>query len=178
MNYIGFINTIIKRRSIRRYKKQIVEKEKIETLLHAAMYAPSAVNKQPWHFIIIDNRDFLNRIMEIHPNASMLKTANLAILICGDETLQHDKGYWIADCGAATENILLAAESLNLGSCWIGIYPREFRMTEIKKLFNLPQYIQPFALVSIGYPDEVKETPERFKPERIFHNVWNNPYLT
>lgn len=173
---MNFTDILITRRSIRKYKKQTVEKAKIEAILRAGMYAPSAVNKQPWHFIIVDSRDMMNKIMTVHPNAAMLNTAEQAILICGDETLQHDTGYWIADCGAATENILLAARSLDLGSCWIGVYPREYRMKEIKKLFNLPEYIQPFALVSIGYPDEEKETPERFKPERIYYNDWNNPY--
>ena len=173
---MDLIRTIIERRSIRRYKPQKVEKEKISILLRAAMYAPSAVNKQPWHFIVTDDRNTMEKVIDIHPNASMLSTASHAILICGDEKLQHDHGYWIADCGAATENLLLAAKAIGLGSCWIGIYPREHRMEAVKKLFGLPVHINPFALVSLGYPDEVKEVPERFKPERVYYNQWDNPY--
>ena len=169
-------DVILTRRSIRKYKPLKIEREKILQILNAAMYAPSAVNKQPWHFIVVDDRDVMLKIMEIHRSSKMLETASHAILVCGDEHLQHDAGYWIADCGAATQNILLAARSLALGSCWIGMYPRESRMKAVGELFNLPEHVKPFALVSLGYPDEEKETPERFKPERIYFNSWKNPY--
>jgi nitroreductase len=173
---MNYLNTIIGRRSIRKYKSEKIEKSKIIDILRAGMYAPSAVNKQPWHFIVIDDREIMQKIMEIHQSSKMLETASHAVLICGDENLQHDKGFWIADCGAATENILLAAKSLDIGSCWIGVYPRENRMDAFKKLFSLPPHILPFALVSLGYPDEEKSTPERFKPERIFWNTWGKSY--
>jgi nitroreductase len=175
--FMNYLNTLFERRSIRKYTSTKVEAEKIHELLRAAMYAPSAVNKQPWHFIVIDDRALMDQIMNIHQNASMLQTASHAILICGDEKLQHDKGYWVADCGAATENLLLAAKSLGLGSCWIGIYPRENRMQAFREMFQLPNHINPFALVSLGYADEEKPVPERFKPERIYYNTWGNNYL-
>ena len=107
---MNLLEIIMNRRSIRHFKSTIVETDKIEALLRSAMYAPSAVNCQPWHFIVIDDRSLMKRIMEIHPHSRMLESASHAILICGDEMLQHDAGYWIADCGAATENILLAAK--------------------------------------------------------------------
>ena len=173
---MDFLEIILNRRSIRRYKPIRVENSKIKTLLRCAMYAPSAVNKQPWHFIVIDDRSVMKRIMEMHPSSKMLETASHAILVCGDEKLQHDVGYWIADCGAATENILLAEKSMDLGTCWIGIYPRELRMRACKEIFGLPPHIQAFCLIAVGYPDEKKDMPERFKPERIFHNFWNNPF--
>ncbi len=106
----------------------------------------------------------------------MLDSASHAILVCGDEKLQHDKGYWVADCGAATENLLLAVKSIDLGACWIGVYPREQRMAAFKELFHLPGHVQPFALVSIGYPAEEKEIPERYKADRIYLNRWKNPF--
>jgi len=164
------------RRSIRKYKNNRVEEEKILILLKSAMYAPSAVNCQPWHFIVIDDRMIMKKIMEIHTSSRMLETASHVIVVCGDEKLHHGPGYWIADCGAATQNILLAAEALGLGSCWVGSYPRENRMTAFKELFGLPDNVQVFALVAIGYPDQIKGKPERFKPERIYRNRWNNPY--
>lgn len=167
---------IIKRRSIRKYSLQKVEREKIETILQAAMYAPSAVNKQPWNFIVAEDKEIMKRIMEVHPNSRMLESASHVILVCGDEKRQHDTGYWIADCAAATQNILLAATSLDLGSCWIGVFPREARMKAISEIFNLPAHIQPFALISLGYPDEIKETPERYDPEKIFLNSWAKPF--
>ena len=171
------IEIIINRRSIRHFKQTKVEDDKIKLLLRAAMYAPSAANKQPWHFIIIDNRQILDKIIEINPNGWMLESASHAILICGDEKLQHGHGYWTADCGAATENLLLAAKSISLGSCWIGLYPKENRMNAIKELFDLPEHVKPFSLIAIGYPDEEIETEERFRPDRIFYNNWGNQYL-
>ncbi|MFW5645560.1 MAG: nitroreductase family protein [Bacteroidota bacterium] len=173
---MNFTDIILSRRSIRKYKNQAVEQEKINEILKAAQYAPSAVNKQPWYFILIDNKSLFEKIMEIHPNANMLSTADKAILVCGDENLQHGEGYWIADCGAATQNILLSAHSLGLGSCWIGVYPREQRMKAIAELFALPAEVKPFAIVSLGYPDEQKSFPERFDQRKVFKNRWNDNY--
>ncbi len=170
------LDLILTRRSIRKYRPQIIERDIILKILNAAMYAPSAVNKQPWHFIVVDDRNIMKRVMEIHRSSMMLESASHAVLICGDEKLQHDVGYWIADCGAATQNLLLAATSLGIGSCWIGLYPRENRMAAVSVLFGLPAHVKPFALVSLGYPAEEKEKPDRFKPERIFYNTWGNSY--
>jgi nitroreductase len=170
---MDFTDILLTRRSIRKYKTLEIEEDKMEAILKAAQYAPSAVNKQPWHFIVIDDREIFEKIMEIHPNAKMLSSANKAVLVCGDEELQHGDGYWIADCGAATQNMLLAAHSLGLGSCWIGVYPREQRMEHISKLFSLPSHVKPFALVSLGYPDEEKSLPERYDESRVYRNHWN-----
>lgn len=171
MNPIDFI---LNRRSIRKYSDKKIENSVVLEIIKAGMYAPSAVNKQPWHFILIDDRSLLEAIIKMHPNAGMLSSAPAAILVCGDENRQHDKGYWIADCGAATQNILLAAHALGLGTCWIGLYPREQRMAAIKEMFNLPGHIQAFALVALGHPSEQKPRPERFDPSRIYHNNWNS----
>ncbi len=169
---MNLLDVIKKRRSIRSFTAQKIEKEKTEALLQAAMYAPSAVNKQPWHFIVIDDRLIMNEIMKIHPHSKMLTTANQCILVCGDLKQQHDTGYWITDCAAATENILLAATALGLGSCWVGIYPREARMNAMREIFDLPAHVEAFALVALGYPAEEKKTPERFQPDKIYLNQW------
>ena len=166
------LDAIFTRRSIRRYSGEPVSEKEVETILKAAMYAPSANNQQPWHFIVITNRETMNRIMKIHPYASMLSRASLAILICGDETLELSKGYWAVDCAAATQNLLLAAHGIGLGAVWCGVHPREERKAGLKKLFDLPGHVQPFSLISIGKPGEEKSTPERFKPERIHRNEW------
>ncbi len=167
------IDWILKRRSIRKYKNKRISDEEIETVLKAAMYAPSAVNRQPWHYIVIDDKSIFNKFMEIHPHSTFLKDASHAILICGDEKLHHGDGYWIVDCAAATENMLLAAHHIGLGACWIGIHPREDRKKLIKELFQLPAHVHAFAMVSLGYPATTYDLPERFKPERIHKNTWS-----
>ncbi|MEA2107369.1 MAG: nitroreductase family protein [Bacteroidota bacterium] len=166
------IQGILTRRSIRQYTSQEITKEQIYEVLKAGMYAPSARNQQPWHFIIINNRELLNKMSEIHPYADMLREAKWAIVVCGDEQLELSKGYWVVDCSAATQNILLAAHGLGFGAVWLGIHPREERKNAIKDLFQLPDNIPPLSLISIGYPNEEKEQPERFKKERIHYNQW------
>ena len=166
------IDAILKRRSIRKYSGKSVNKSDINILLTAAMYAPSARNEQPWHFIVIDNHDLLDQISKVHPYASMLPGASVAILVCGDENLELSKAYWPVDCSAATQNILLAAQALELGAVWLGVYPRQERQSSIRKIFNLPSHIHPFSLISIGYPAEAKGIPDRFKEDRIRWNEW------
>lgn len=163
---------IYTRRSIRRYSEKKIENEIVDKIIHAGMYAPSAVNKQPWHFIVFRDREIREAIMKVHPNSRMLKGSPAGILICYDEVLQHDKGYGPVDCSAATQNMLLAAHALGIGSCWVGIYPREQRMADLKKIFDLPARITPFAVIALGYPAEEKTTPDRIRPERIHYERW------
>jgi nitroreductase len=169
---MDLFETIFTRRSIRRYSNQQIEKEKVDKILRAGMYAPSAVNKQPWHFIVFKDTASKYKIMEVNKNSSMLTEAETAILICFDERLQHDDGYGVIDCSSATQNMLLAAHALGLGACWIGIYPRKNRVEALTKIFDVPGHIVPFAVIALGYPLEKKETGERFKPERIHYERW------
>ena len=166
------IEAIMTRRSIRHYTRRDVDKSLIDLLLKSAMHAPSARNEQPWHFIVIDQAELFEKIMKVHPYASMLSEAEVAILVCGDEKLELSKGYWPVDCSAATQNILLAAHSLGLGAVWLGVYPRKERMDGIRGIFNLPAHVQPFSLVSAGFPAEAKKFPDRFKEERVRWNQW------
>ena len=163
---------ILTRRSIRKYTKEQISDTQVETLLKAGMYAPSAVNKQPWHFIVFRDKNKVDEIIKVHPNASMLKDASLGILVCFDENLQHDNGYGLLDCSAATQNILLAAHGMGLGACWIGIYPRKNRIEALKNVFNLPGHVVPLSVISAGYPAEKKSRPERFLKERIHNESW------
>ena len=172
------IDTILNRRSIRKFTDQKIDGQTLTVILTAAMYAPSAVNCQPWHFVVVDSRELMQEIMKVHPYASMLRTASHAVVVCGDLTLQHDEGYWVVDCGAATENLLLAAHALGLGGCWVGLHPREGRKSDISRLLGLPSHIQPFALIALGYPNEQKNRPERFHPAKVRHNGWETPYYT
>jgi len=166
------LEAILTRRSIRKYKKQTIPKETLQKLFQAACHAPSAGNQQPWQFVLLDDRKLLNVIHTFHPSAKMLVEADCALLVCGDLDLEKFKGYWMIDCAAATQNILLAAHSLGLGGCWLGLYPREGRVTGMKKLLQLPSRIIPFALIALGYPAEKKPKEDRYKPTRIHHNKW------
>jgi nitroreductase len=165
-------DAIYSRRSIRKYESKAVEPEKIQKLLTAAMYAPSARNTQSWQYIVITERSILNAIMDAHPYAQMLAEATLAILVCGDRTLEPDEGYLNTNCSAATQNILLSAQALGLGSVWLGVYPRQERMNSLAGLFKLPEHVIPISLIAIGYPTEKKMDPGRYMPERVHYNKW------
>lgn len=172
MNPDSPISFILTRRSIRKYQKTEIPLKEIKILLKAAMQAPSAVNKQPWHFVVLKNKETFRKIAEIHPNAAFVESASHAILICGDEKLEHDKGYSILDCSAATQNLLLAANALGIGACWIGIHPREKRKDALRDLLNIPEHVNPIAMVSLGYPAEEKEIANRFNEDRIYYEKW------
>jgi nitroreductase len=164
---MNFFESVYNRRSIRKYKTIPVEREKVDEILKAAMYAPSANNQQAWCFYVITERDKLNKLSEIHPYAKMLQQAPLAILVCADLSIAKSPDYWVQDCSAATQNILLSAYALGLGSVWLGVHPRETRVNAMKEYFNLPENIHPLSLIAIGYADEQKEMPERFNLDRI-----------
>lgn len=166
------MKTIFKRRSIRKFKNEPLQEEEISLLLKAAMAAPTANNLREWHFVVIDKRELLDQLSEAHPYAKMLKTATAAIAVCGDLSIQTTPGYIVVDCAAATQNILLAATSLNIGSVWLGIYPREQRMKAIGNLLGLPEHILPVSLVALGYPDEKKPVNNSWFPEKIHFNKW------
>lgn len=163
---------IMSRRSIRKYTSQPVTEQDTKELLTAAMNAPSARNDQPWHFIVINDREVLDEITKFHPYAPMLKEAPLAILVCGDLSIDPTEGYNVVNCSAATQNILLAAHAKGLGAVWLGIYPRQERIAGIKKLFALPDNILPVSLVSIGWPAETKPKEIRYKQDRVRWNKW------
>jgi len=171
-----FQELFLNRRSIRRYTNESIDQQILKAILTAAMYAPSAVNRQPWHFVVLDDRAVMDRVMAFHPYAGMLSSAPLAIVVCGDLDLQHDDGYWVVDCGAATENLLLAAHYHGLGACWVGLHPREGRKKSMAELLDLPAHIQPFSLVVLGHPAETRNRPDRFQPVKVRRNSWKNFY--
>lgn len=166
------LDAIFSRRSIRRYTSEPVPEEIVTKLLHAAMCAPSARNERPWHFVVMTDREILDEIPKFHPYSQMVKEASVAILVCGDLELEKSSGYLAQDCAAATQNILLEAHFLGLGSVWCGVYPREERMDGFRRLLQLPDHIVPFALVPVGYPAEERPQVERFDPTRIHKNRW------
>ena len=164
------IQTIFARRSIRKYTNETVSEDDVKTLLEAAMAAPSASNRKPWHFVVVTGRDKLDRLAEAHSYGKMLFEASLCIAVCGDETIS--KSFWVQDCSAATENLLLAATALGLGSVWLGAYPRDARVAEIRELLGLPANVIPLNLISIGHPAEEKEPRTQYDEDRVHHEEW------
>jgi len=145
------LEAIQSRRSIREYKTdKPVSKEQLKDLLEAAMLAPSACNSRPWEFIAVTNRKTLDTIAEIHPNAKMCATATAAIIVVALPQEGRPEGYFPQDCGAATQNILLEAYHLGLGTCWCGVYPKADRMESIAKLLGIEAPRLPFAVIAIG----------------------------
>jgi nitroreductase len=166
------IEAINSRRSIRKYKKKPIPDSIIKELLKAGMNAPSAGNEQPWHFIVIKQKETMDIIPTFHPHSKMLNEASIAILVCLDINLEKHKHMGIQDCSAATENILIAANATGLGAVWLGIYPREERVNGLKKLLYIPDNIIPISLISLGYPSEEKTKNNRYNASRIHYNKW------
>lgn len=170
--HMDAIECIHTRRSIRRYTGKEVSEDTVREILAAAMTAPSARNQQAWQFIVVTDKEILNKIPEAHPHARMAPDAALVILVCGDINLETSKDYWVQDCAAATQNILLASHALGLGAVWCGVYPREDRVDGLRKLLNLPHHIIPLSLIPIGHPDQPSGRVDRFKQDRIHHDGW------
>jgi nitroreductase len=166
------LEAIFNRRSIRKYTDRPIPEALLDNILRAAMAAPSAGNQQPWHFLVIDDRSILNAIPQYHPYAQMLKAAPLAIAVCGElRKLVYDE-FWVQDCSAATQNILLAAHAQGLGAVWVGLYPDQERVPKTQQLLGLPAEVIPFCFVALGYPAEQKEPSKRYRLSRIHRNRW------
>ena len=168
------MDQIFTRRSIRAYTNKPVEKEKIELIIKAGMYAPSAKNSQPWYFVVITDREKLDKTPEIQPYTQMSKLAQVAILVCAKP--EASPMYFQQDIGAVVENMLIEVNHLGLGACWCGVYPGEAATEGFKKLCNLPDDILPIAYVPIGYPDTSTHLPRphgrRYDESRIHYNEW------
>ena len=162
------------RRSLRRFTNEPVSDQQLEQLLRAAMQAPSARNQQPWEFVVVKNKETFAKIQQIQPFSSPLQTADTAVVICGNTERELSPGYWVQDCAAATQNLLLEAVHLGLGAVWMGFYPREDRVEGLQALLNLPEHVLPLAVVAVGHPDEGVENKfvDRFDPDRIHCESW------
>lgn len=168
-------NTILKRTSIRSYENKPVEKEKIEKLLRAGMAAPTAMNKQPWHFVVVTNKGQLQKLSEANPHAAMAAKAPLAIVVCGDMNKAAEgnaREFWIQDCSAATENILLAATGMGIGAVWTGTYPSKERCADVAKVLGLPVSLIPLNTIVIGYPNADVSPKDKWNAENISYNTY------
>ena len=161
-------DALLKRRSIRKYLDKEVSDEIIEELLHAAMSGPSACNRRPWIFYVIKDQDKLNELRKASRFSNM--NAPLAIVVVGDLSRSlplHLKDFWIQDCSAATENILLRATDLGLGSLWCGIYPQKRPVERVKKILGITNSDIPLNIIYIGYGDEEKESRDQYEKNRV-----------
>ncbi len=145
---------------------------RLQDLLRHRDPCVSARNQQPWQFVVIDDQTTLAEIPKFMPNAPMAGSAPLAILVCGDLNLEKSEGYWVVDCAAAVENMLLAAHALGLGAVWTGVYPREARMEGLRQLVGLPQNVMAHSLVVVGHTAEQVQPENRYRPERVRRNRW------
>ena len=168
------LENIHNRKSVRQFTSEPVSDEHIQTMLKAAMAAPSAVNFQPWRFVVITEREQLDAMAELLPFAKMLKQAPLAIVVCGETTWfeGNDNPYWQQDCSAATQNLLLAAEALGLGAVWTGVYPDIQRAGDLSTFLGLPSTVQPLCAIPIGHHDGTTQPKDKWKPENIHYGKW------
>ena len=168
------LENIHARKSVRQFTDEPVSQEHIETMLKAAMAAPTAVNYQPWRFVVITERARLDAMAEVLPYAKMLKQAPLAIVVCGETTWfeGRENTYWQQDCSAATQNILLAAEALGLGAVWTGVYPNMELARPLAEFLGLPDTVQPLCCIPIGHHDGTTQPKDKWKPENIHYNKW------
>jgi len=179
-----FLKVIHSRKSVRNYTGEPVRKKDLEDLLKAGMAAPSAVDRRPWKFIAVTEHEKLDQLSEASPFSRMLKKAGAAIVVCGlpMKSLVKMKlvnlvsgvsnDYWVQDCSAATENILLAAEAKGLGAVWIGVYPVETKVAKLREILNIPEDIVPLNIISIGHPTGKEKPKDKFDPKNVHWEKW------
>lgn len=169
------LNNIHSRKSVRHFTEEKVSSDQLITLAKAAMAAPTARNTQPWQIIAIDDRAILDSLSKALPYAKMLEQAPAAMIVCGDMTKAMEgegRQFWIQDCSAATENLLLAAEGMGLGAVWTAVYPDNERIKGVSTTLNLPSYIIPLNVIPVGYPTGEDVPKIKWNEERFHYNGW------
>ena len=163
------LENIAERKSVRKYLNKTVEEDKIDAMVKAGMAAPSGMDRRPWEFVVVTDREALDSMAAKLPYAKMLTNAPLAIVVCGDTTRSS---YWYLDCSAATQNVLLAAEALGLGAVWTAAYPYEDRIDVVRQNTGLPEKIVPLCVIPIGYPDGPQKAKDKFDLQRVHRNKY------
>lgn len=171
------LDLIFSRRSIRQYTGDDVSPKLVQDLLEAAMAAPSACCKDPWHFVVIRDKDTLAAVTAGLPNGQMLATCPVGLVVCGDLEQAHDGqlSYLLQDCSAAIQNILLAATALELGTCWLGIHPRQERIAHVRRVLNVPDHVIPVSAIAMGWPAEQKDKRTRYQDEHVHSEHYQGP---
>jgi len=168
------LEVILRRTSIRDFTGASVDKNILDTILRAGMAAPSAKNIQPWNFICIIDRKILNQLAGGLPYARMLYKSAAAVIVCGtpDKEDKELNDYWVQDCSAATENILLAVEALGLGAVWTGVHPRSIRIQTVKEILGIPDEVIPLNVIAIGVPAQRTLPKDKYNPQKIHWEKW------
>ena len=169
------IQNILTRVSVREFTGEKISEAQLDTLLRAAMSAPSAINKQPWAFIVVTDEAKIAALGEALPYSRCSNHPAVAIIPCGDLTKAipgEMANFWINDVSAATENLLLAAHAMGLGAVWTGLHPDMNRARLVQEMLGLPEHIIPLCVVPVGIPAEQPEVKDKFKPENIHYNEW------
>ena len=177
------LDVIMSRKSVRSYTEEAIPAEKVEVLLKAAMAAPTAMNVQPWRFVVVTDQEVKDKLAG--PRGGMIAKAPLVIVVCGETTfmrkpwgqpdaepVEMENIFWYEDCAAATENLLLAAEALGLGAVWTAGYPAADRMQPAIDALELPDNVKPFCIIPIGYPAGDDQPKDKWKPENIHYDKW------
>jgi nitroreductase len=164
------LDLMVTRRSVREFTDDEVTDEQVETLLKAAMAAPSAQDLRPWHFVVVRRRKLLDKLAEVHKYAYMLEQAPLAVVVCGDEEISGR--HWVEDTCAATQNLLLAATAVGLGGVWISIYPKKKHQKHVHQVLDIPEHVGVLCIVALGRPAEEKKARTGYNPKRIHYDGW------
>lgn len=177
-NSQAVLENIHSRKSVRSYTDRDVTPEQVETILKAAMAAPSGMNMQPWRFVVVTDPQVRNALGGLSAKASAV------FVVCGETMMKGrpaeegaeapmvPNGNWNADCAAATENLLLAAEAIGLGAVWTACYPYEERMNQVRTVLGLPEGVTPYCVVPVGYPAGDDQPKDKWKPENIHYDRW------
>lgn len=167
------IEAILTRTSVREYRMETIPGDLLQELLAAAMQAPSAGNQQIWHFILVTERKQLDALAEALPFGKMLASAPLGVVVCAELELEKYPGFWVQDCSAATQNLLLAAHARGLGAVWVGVYPEKDRVASLRQILDLPGSVIPLSVVPLGYPASTHEPAKtRYNETRLHLNHW------
>lgn len=171
------IDCIMTRASVRSYTSEQVPDSMITTILRAGMAAPTAANQQPWHFVVVTEPSLKDSITAAFEYTKMVEGCSFAVVVCGDmdrlfEGDMADGGFWVEDCSAASENMLLAAHAMGLGGVWCGIYPLRDREQRLRGILNLPFNLTPLNVMAFGYPAQTPAPKDKWAPEKVHYNAY------
>lgn len=173
-NATAVLDNIMTRSSVRQFTSEPVAADTLETIVKAGMAAPTAMNKQPWEFVVVTERAALDSLMAVHPYSN-LQTATAAIIVCGNMQKAIEgtgRDFWVQDCSAATENILLAAHACGLGAVWCGVWPEPERAKGVSRVLGLPGWVIPLNVIAMGHPAAPSQPKDKFNPANIHLNRW------
>lgn len=166
------LDAIMTRRSIRQFSDEPVTETEIDALLRAAMAAPSASNERPWRFVVVRQRDTLDRLSKATPFAKPLERAPVGIVVCADRREAKYPGFWVIDCAAAIENVLLAAHAIGLGGVWMGVHPIAPFAYAVRRVIGAPRHIAPHSLLAIGRPAKQAPPVDRYETDWVRQERW------